>query len=113
MPKKQLTGIQASVLKLWKADMTICDDDDRLVATYWHVFDKWDSLNGNLYDKLKAATSYDSITRARRYLNEHSHITYSKDAQERREEQYKEKTEQYSNSNDFAAMRERIKNGGK
>lgn len=108
---KQLTGIQANLLKLWKSDQTICDNDDRMVAMYWTVFDRWDSIEGNLYEKLKSMTSYDSLTRARRLLNEYSYITYSKDAQKRREEQYKEKTEEYSNTDVFAMMREKINKG--
>lgn len=109
---KPLTGIQANILKLWKADNTICDDDNRLTATYWLVFDKLDySEHTNPYEMLKAVTPVDSIKRARRILHEFSHITYSKKTEDDREEQYKEHTEQYSNADSFAAMRARVKEG--
>ena len=110
--RKQVTGTDFNVLSLWKSDNTICDDDNRLVATYWMVYDKLIySAHTNPYEMLKAVTPADTIKRSRRWLHEHSYITYSKDTEDKREELYKEKTEQYSNKDVFAAMREKLRKG--
>ena len=93
--KKPLTGIQANVLKLYETDPSCVNEDALLVSRYWYAYDKWETLQGNLHEKLKAVTSWDSITRARRYLHEHEYIEYSAEVDKIREIKYKEALDEY------------------
>ena len=107
MKSAKLSAIQRNVIKLYELDENVVNEDSLLLARYWWAYDKWNPQD-DLYTNLKKVTPAESITRARRWLHEHNYIEYSKDADTRREEQYKEKTEEYSNSDVFAMMREKI-----
>ncbi len=92
---KQLNTIQSNIMRLYKADPNTVNDDALLIARYWYKFDKWEDIQGSLYDKLKTATSGDSITRARRWLHEHDYIKYDKQVDEIRYQKFVETTNEY------------------
>lgn len=94
---KQLSGIQANVMELYRADPNVVNEDALLISRYWYAFDNWEHIDGTLYDKLKRVTSGDSITRARRFLHEHGHIEYSPEADQARERKFIEKLDEYGN----------------
>ena len=107
---RELGGVDANILKMWKSDNTICDDDNRLTAAYWILFDKLDyHSHDNPYEMLKAVTPPDTIKRSRRWLHENSYIKYHERVEKAREKRYKEETERYSNTDVYAAMREKLK----
>jgi hypothetical protein len=107
---KPLTGIQRNVLTLYEVDNNVVNDDSLLLARYWWAYDKWNPQD-DLYTNLKRMTPAESITRARRWLHEYGHIKYSEAAESRREDQYIEKTEEYSQRDIYAEMRTKIDKG--
>lgn len=92
---KQLSGIQANIMELYRADPNVVNEDALLISRYWYAFDNWEHIDGTLYDKLKRVTSGDSITRARRYLHENSYIEYSPEADQIREKRFVEMRDEH------------------
>lgn len=92
---KQLSGVQANIMELYRADPNVVNDDALLISRYWYAFDNWEHIDGTLYDKMKRATTPETITRARRDLYQHGYIEYSPEADKARERKFIEKLDEY------------------
>ena len=100
-----MANVEDLILQAYARDPKVVDEDWYLIGAVWKL-SGWDDSK-TLFENLKHSISPESITRARRKLYEQEKIKYSKDAEDRRYEQYKEKTEEYSELNAMAqALRE-------
>jgi len=91
-----MSKVEDLILEAYATDPKVVDEDWYLMGAVWKL-DGWDENKG-LFQNLKSSISAESITRARRKLHEDGRIKYSKDAEDRRYEEYKKKTDEYSNS---------------
>lgn len=88
-----MSRVEDLILQAYATDPKVVDHDWYLIGAMWKL-DGWDD-GKSLFENLKVAIQAESITRARRKLHEDGKIKYSDEAEERRYEQYKEKTEEY------------------
>ena len=89
-----MSKLQNKVLALIRQDPRIADNDDDLIASVWRASGWNDRLS--LEENLRNMPQPESITRCRRKLHEEGKITYSDEADKRREQQYREHTDKYS-----------------
>jgi len=91
---QQISKNEQLVLQAYRLDPNCVNSDKNLIPTVWTI-QGWD-YDKSLYANFANVANPESITRARRSLHERGLIKYSKEAEEKRYEQYKEKTEEYS-----------------
>lgn len=84
------------ILKLYRNDKSIVNDDKRLLAQVWYEYG-WND-DKTLYENLKRMPSSETITRARRKLHQDGLIQYSKYADNRRYELFKDHRYKYGRS---------------
>jgi len=82
-----LSKKQKSVLEVIQRNPGAADDDAILLERYWIEIDGWDESK-SLYWNLSRSTRPETITRRRRELHNLNLISYSKDADKKREEAY-------------------------
>jgi len=89
-----MANVEDLILQAYARDPKVVDEDWYLIGAVWKL-SGWDD-DKTLFENLKHSINPESITRARRKLHEQEKIKYSKDAENRRYEQYKEKTDLYA-----------------
>ena len=88
----KLTKKQKVVYDAIQAVPEAANDDKLLLATIWQ--ERWiDGLS--LYENLKRVPNPESITRSRRKLHEMGYIKYSKEADDRRMEEFNNHRDEY------------------
>lgn len=87
-----LNKMQRNVLAIIREFPNAANDEAALLDLYWHKYCGWDDTK-SLYWNLSKSTRPESITRRRRELFNKGLITYSEEAELRREEAYQNETE--------------------
>jgi hypothetical protein len=90
----KLTKKQRMVYNVIKANDGVQNNDAKLVAAVWRHEGWSDSIS--LEENLRNVTNSETITRCRRYLHERGYITYSREADAKRMEAFKECRDKYS-----------------
>ncbi len=88
--------MKAEILRLYRLDKTVVDDDKRLLANIWHRYG-WDQSK-DLLTNIRAVPSAETIRRTRQKLHEEGEIEYSKEVEESRYEASKEVHDEMSSS---------------
>lgn len=91
---RKLNGIENNILKLYKENQDVVNDDALLTSEYWKKFDGW-VQSMPLYWNLQQVTPSESVTRARRKLHELDLVKYSTDADKARERRYVEMRDEH------------------
>ena len=86
--------MKGEILRLYKLDKTVVEDDKRLIANIWHIYG-WDQSK-DLLTNLKNVPNPETIRRTRQKLHQDGEIEYSKGVEERRYEASKEVTDEMS-----------------
>ena len=92
-----LTKMQRNVLHIIQKYPEAANDDSVLLERYWIEIDGWDE-DKSLYFNLRKCSNPGSITRRRRELYNRKLITYTKEAEEMREEAFKNELEAHSDN---------------
>lgn len=88
-----MTDKENLVLRVYKEDSNLVNSDKDLIPAVWRL-EGW-SDGRSLEDNFRRVSNPESITRARRKLHEQGTIKYSKQSEDKRYEQFKEKREEY------------------
>jgi hypothetical protein len=95
----KLTNNERIVYNVIMANEGVQNDEKTLLEAVW-VSQGW-SQDSSLYYNLTRVMHPESVSRCRRTLHTLGLITYSKDAEKRRYEAYKEETARHSNWGSF------------
>ena len=89
----KLTAKEQHVFNIIEANPGVQNDDMKLLEAVWRA-EGWED-GKSLFWNLTRVTHPETISRSRRRLHEKGYITYTKDVEQKRYEQFMEMTNEY------------------